>query len=181
LLNIIAGSLSVGVTPSTNSYESIATSTVGSGGSAYVEFTSIPSTYTHLQVRYLSKAPSTAQLWAQFNSDTATNYSRHLLYGDGTSPANAQGAANSDYLYLGYNGWTNEWCTGVFDVLEYKNTNIYKTIRNLFGTDNNGSGGVVLSSSNWRNTNAVTSIKFYPSAGTFSQYTHFALYGIKGV
>ena len=32
MLNIIAGTLSVGVTPSTNSYESIATVTVGSGG-----------------------------------------------------------------------------------------------------------------------------------------------------
>ena len=35
----------------TGSYESIATVTVGSGGSSYIEFTSIPGTYTHLQIR----------------------------------------------------------------------------------------------------------------------------------
>ena len=37
------------------SYESIQTVTVGLGGAANVEFTSIPATYTHLQIRGISK------------------------------------------------------------------------------------------------------------------------------
>ena len=40
------------------SYESIATVTVGSGGAANVEFTSIPGTYTHLQIRMLGRLVS---------------------------------------------------------------------------------------------------------------------------
>jgi hypothetical protein len=59
LLNTIIGSFSTGVAPSTTSYESIATVTVGSGGSAAnVEFTSIPATYTHLQIRGIARTAS---------------------------------------------------------------------------------------------------------------------------
>jgi hypothetical protein len=39
----------------TTSYESIAVSTVGSGGASSVSFTSIPGTYSHLQIRYLGR------------------------------------------------------------------------------------------------------------------------------
>ena len=42
----------------TNSYESIATVTVGSGGSSSLTFSSIPATYTHLQIRYMAVALS---------------------------------------------------------------------------------------------------------------------------
>ena len=52
--NSIAGFLGTGVAASTSSYESIATTTVGAGGSSSISFTSIPSTYTHLQVRGLT-------------------------------------------------------------------------------------------------------------------------------
>jgi hypothetical protein len=52
ILGIIASSkLTV-----SNSYESIATTTVGSGGSATVTFSSIPATYKHLQVRTLIRS-----------------------------------------------------------------------------------------------------------------------------
>jgi hypothetical protein len=39
----------------TTSYESIATVTVGGGGSASASFTSIPATYTHLQLSWIGK------------------------------------------------------------------------------------------------------------------------------
>jgi len=68
----------------------------------------------------------------------------------------------------------------VIDVLEYGNTNTYKTLRGLGGEDANGSGYISLNSGNWRSTAAITAIKIYPDTGNFKQYSSFALYGIKG-
>jgi hypothetical protein len=68
----------------------------------------------------------------------------------------------------------------VVDLLEYNNTNIYKTLRGLGGDDANGSGYISLNSGNWRSTSAINGIKIYPDTGNFKQYSSFALYGIKG-
>jgi hypothetical protein len=52
ILGIIASAITGNLV--TTSYESIETVTVGSGGSATVlTFSSIPATYTHLQIRVL--------------------------------------------------------------------------------------------------------------------------------
>ena len=71
------------------SYESIATTTVGSGGTASITFGSIPSTYTHLQVRGILQSAratfSRDEYKITINSDTGTNYDSHNIYGSGTS------------------------------------------------------------------------------------------------
>ena len=53
ILGIIASSIQGS---KTTAYESIATQTVGAGGVASVTFSSIPSTYKHLQLRIMSRA-----------------------------------------------------------------------------------------------------------------------------
>lgn len=168
-------------------FESIATVTVGAGGSSAIEFTSIPSTYTHLQVRGISR-PSEAGTGAQYlylnmNSDTGTNYARHALAGDGSATA-TQAAASDTVIRAGYqmrNGSTaNIFATFIIDILDYKNTNKYKTIRSLNGFDTNGGGYIALNSGLWMNTNAITTLKLTCEVGNFIQYSSFALYGIKG-
>ena len=52
LLGILASSYPQA--PATN-FDSIATVTVGAGGSSSITFSSIPSTYTHLQIRFMAK------------------------------------------------------------------------------------------------------------------------------
>ncbi len=183
MLNTILGSLSSGVAASTNSYESIATVTVASGTSASLEFTGISSSYTHLQIRGFFRCSSNQELNIQLNSDTASNYSSHELSGNGATA----GTANSSTTHIrtgmntGYASAANTFSGFILDLLEYKNTNIYKTTRVLSGWDANGSGGIMLNSGNWRSTSAVTSIKLFPApSDTFQQYSTFALYGIKG-
>jgi hypothetical protein len=176
---ILAG---VGAGPS-GDYQSIATTTVGAGGASTITFSSIPSTYKHLQVRALAKgATSDATGSFTFNSDTATNYSWHIVGGQGTVTSSAASTSSSSMKAFGYNrglGGTGD-VVFVIDILDYADANKYKTIRSLWGVDSNGTGEVALVSGNWRSTSAVTSMVFTPSGGTFSQYTHFALYGIKG-
>ena len=163
------------------SYESIATTTVGSGGSSTITFSSIPSTYTHLQVRIMSLNSTAANDYKfNFNSDTGANYSKHSLYGNGTSALTATDAPSS-YISGGLTGSSTNPGVNITDILEYKNTNIYKTVRSLQGYDTNGSGGYLFfASGSWRNTNAITSITITPYSGTINQYSQFALYGIKG-
>ena len=69
----------------------------------------------------------------------------------------------------------------IIDILDYTNTNKYKTVRNLGGFDTNSAqyGYISLGSVSWRNTNAITSISFTLDGNNFTQYTQFALYGIK--
>jgi hypothetical protein len=78
------------------------------------------------------------------------------------------------------NSTANIFGVGISDILDYANTNKHKTIRSISGHDQNGSGFVFLFSANWRNTNAITSIKLFPAAGSFAQNSTIALYGIKG-
>jgi len=174
---------------SVTSFESIATVSVGSGGAANVEFTSIPATYTHLQIRGIARSNrnfSSDTIFVQFNGDSSANYSLHLLRGDG-STASAYGAPTNDATQMDVMQIGSAQSTaGVFggfviDILDYANTNKYKTQRSLGGFDNNGNGVIGFCSGSWRNTNAITSILLDAhSTDTFQQYSHFALYGIKG-
>lgn len=182
MLNIIAGTLSVGVTPSTNSYESIATVTVGSGGASTIDFTSIPSTYTHLQLRVSTTNNATQATLMRLNSDTGSNYSFHYLYSSGTSLV-ADSGVNTSYMYVG-NHATTIPMIGVIDILDYANTNKYKTVRVLSGSDTNNTNNTFLAlwSGLWRSTSAITSVNFYCGGSTnFGNYAKIGLYGIKGV
>ena len=165
-------------------YESIQTVTVGSGGTANVEFTSIAADWKHLQIRCIARGTSTpVSLVMQFNGAT-TNYNMHQMYGDGSS---ATAANPSDSAILIGNLSPSSTSASVFagnviDVLDYANVNKYKTARALSGYDNNGSGYVVFQSGLWMSTSAITSIKLFPrtAAGNLAEHSQFALYGIKG-
>jgi hypothetical protein len=189
LLNVISGLLAGGVAASTTSYESIQTYTVGAGGQASITFSSIPSTFKHLQVRGISRDTSATyasnDMVMQLNSDTAGNYSWHRLYGTGSAAA-ADSAANASYMDIGQESTAaasaNFFGTSVVDILDYADANKYKTVRCLTGIDLNGGadGRVMLTSGNWRSTSAVSTVLVKPVSGNFAQYSSFALYGIKG-
>jgi hypothetical protein len=161
-------------------YESISTATVGSGGSSYVEFTSIPATYKHLQIRALFKGSAYSNMQMTFNSDSGSNYSWHEVYGDG-SVTGATGYSNTLFIAAALGNSTTSYPTATtVDVLDYANTSKYKTSRSLSGTDSNGSTDyILLRSGSWRNTAAISTIRLTAAVGTFAQYSLFALYGIK--
>ena len=164
-----------------NSYASIQTVTVGSGGASSITFSSIPSTYTHLQIRYMATAASSATgILLQINSDAGSNYARHSLTGTGSvAAATATVSTASPYIqsYAADTTTTNP-TVGVVDLLDYANINKYKTIRVLTGTDKNGSGGIEFNSMLWMNTTAISNLVVYGTS-PFAQYSSFALYGIK--
>ena len=69
---------------------------------------------------------------------------------------------------------------GIIDILDYTNTNKYRTTRSLTGYDKNGSGDVNSLSHLYRSTTAVTQIDLILNQGNFTTGTRIALYGIKG-
>jgi hypothetical protein len=170
-----------------NSFESIATFTLGSAQSS-VTFSSIPSTYTHLQLRILSQRTDANGdgLLLQFNTDTGNNYNNHYFNGNGS--AVGTGFLNTGVwatgCYAGFSSGTSAsaFAGTVCDILDYTNTSKYTTTRALSGWSNNSdSEGVGMSSGLWRNTNAITSIKIIDPATNLNTYSSYALYGIKGV
>ena len=191
ILGIIASQNYSRVAPDTGAMFPLGVVTVGSTSVADITFSSIPSTYTHLQIRGIGQdnraTYGISEFALQFNGDTASNYSMHGLYGNGAS---AIGEYETNTTYIRANGALGTLVGGTFgafviDILDYKNTSKYKTTRNLCGVDINGTiagfgGRAALWSGSWRNTNAINAIKLYSTNGNLQQYTSFALYGIKG-
>lgn len=166
-----------------NSYESISTVTVGAGGSSTVTFSSIPSTYKHLQIRgWLITNTDGGSPIMRFNSDSGSNYAAHWLTGNGSSASASSSTSTSSMYFCGTAAGTSATYPMPFvvDILDYANTNKNKVIRSLSGRDSNGSGEVGLYSGVWLNTSAVTTIEMQSAGRTISQYSSFALYGIKG-
>lgn len=170
------------------SYESIATVIVGSGGSSTITFSSIPSTYKHLQIRIMSRDARSASLnnlQLQLNGDTGTNYTYHSLIADGSSLTadSGTGANGTDYIYEpSASATASIFGISIFNILDYASTTKNKSIRMIGGFDANGSGRLNFTSSLWVNTSAVTSLTFRNSGNNnFVEYSSFALYGIKGV
>jgi hypothetical protein len=179
------------------SYYLIERITVGSGGSSTITFSSIPSTYKHLQLRGIGRSGTAAYndgIWLRFNSDSNSNYSRHRLEGEGTT-AYADGASSAQTKTLigettAASSLSNNFNALICDVLDYTSTNKAKTMRILSGRDNNGTGtnnsdkgNIQFNSGAWQWTTpaAVTTITLTLSSGSnFAQYSSFALYGIKG-
>jgi hypothetical protein len=179
LLNQIAAIHGVGTPAVTNSYESIATLT-GNGSSGSVTFSSIPSTFKHLQLRVFANVSSIDYSHIRFNGDSGNNYFAHDLFGNGNS-AGAQAFTSQNNVVGTYTPQASSiFNAAVFDILDYQNTNKNKTVRFLSGYDANGSGFVFFGSGAWNNTSAVSSLTYYMDSGTFSTGSSFALYGIKG-
>ena len=159
----------------TGAFDALGSVTVGSGGLSSITFSAIPQTYTHLQIRGISIAPS-GGITVRMNGDSGNNYVYHQLYGDGSSAlANSGTSQTASYLAYGTQGTTYPTAM-VADILDYGNTNKNKTLRSLAGQDGNGAGALTFFSGLWLNQSAVNSLTIL---GTFSQNSQVSLYGIR--
>jgi hypothetical protein len=170
-------------------FTKIADVTVGSGGAASIDFTSIPSTYTDLVLKISARdnrsgSNYTDDIRMRFNGDSGSNYSNKVLYGGGGSTGSF-GGSGMDLMYGGYAVGTDATAN------TFGNTEIY--IPNYAGStyksasvdgvaESNSSSGVYLAleAGLWSNTSAITAIALTPINGsTFLQYSTATLYGVK--
>jgi hypothetical protein len=191
ILGIMASQISGHLWAPEGAYDSLATVTVPSGGVASVVFAGIPTGYKHLQLRMITRNTGsfagTLDNWLTFNSDSGSNYSFHQLQGDGATAAAGAGTTQARVRMPnqspGANATANVFGAAVIDILDYASTNKNKTVRSLYGANDNTTNTeyrMFLHSGLWYATPvAITTVTIVPETANFAQYSSFALYGVK--
>ena len=165
-----------------NTYVKIATVSLGSG-TASIEFTSIPATYTDLLVKYslrTDRADTVSALRLTFNN-SATSYSNRMIEGNGASAASYTGG--STYIDLGYASASTATASTFNNhelyIPNYASSNNKSVSIDAVQENNTSTAYANLIAGLWSNSAAITSIKVVPStAVNFVQYSTATLYGI---
>jgi hypothetical protein len=162
-------------------YTLISSVTVGSGGAANIEFTSIPATYTDLSVLLLLRTENASPgdtVRVQFNS-SAANFTAKFLDGDGTV-ASSGGRIDG---YLGFMNAAND-TANTFSSVSLYIPNYTSSNFKFFSVDKVSEKNVTtayaeLIAGLWSQTAAITTLKFIPaSSADLAQYSTAYLYGI---
>jgi hypothetical protein len=158
------------------------TVTVGSGGAATIDFTSIPSTYTDLVVKLSGRGSSAGINVASYISlnGSTSGFTNIYVQGNGSAAASASLAryvgqlpdttstgstfCNNEIYIPNYAGSTNKSFS--VDVVQENNTATA------------GQALVMLVAGIWANTAAITSISISLGTGNFVQHSTATLYGI---
>jgi hypothetical protein len=164
-----------------NTFELIASYTVGAGGAASIDFTSIASTWTDLVIKCSLRSTSGGgEFGVQFNGAT-TGYTDRYLQGSG-SAATSGNDTSKTYIYGGevdYSTYTsNTFSNGEIYIPNYAGST-YKSVSIDNVTENNATASWAhLSAGLWSNTAAITTVKIMGGV-TFAQYSTAYLYGVK--
>jgi hypothetical protein len=171
-------------------YELIQTTLI-TGDTTSVTFSSIPQSFRHLQIRIVARGATTLtgtgvrRIALRFNSDSTNSHSEHELFGNGGGIF-SQAAASQSYMWGGYSiddgVTTNVYSASVLDILDYALNTKNKTTRTLAG-NHGGTNVINLQSSARYNLDAISSIQLFaegaPTHG-FRSGSRFSLYGIRG-
>ena len=169
-----------------NTFELIASSTVGSGGASSIDFTSIPSTYTDLCLvtSLRTSGTSVGNAYGTFNGSTS-GYSNRVLQGTGSGVSSFSGLSTAFYAGIFNTGTqtSNTFASTQIYIPNYAGSN-NKSISTDNVTENNATEAYArLIASLWSNSAAITSISLFPESsvpyGTFVQYSTAYLYGVK--
>lgn len=161
-------------------FVSIATPTI-SGSANFVDFTDIPQTFKHLQIRFSILGSATnSDVQITFNGvSSAGSYTYHELRGTGTETS-ANGNGSMAFMYAATNATSATYpAVGIVEIFDYADTNKITTIRSLSGKDENGGGTLQLLSGMNKVTTAVTSLRV-DCGTTIDTKSKIALYGIRG-
>lgn len=162
-----------------STYTPIASQTLTSATSS-ITLNNIPQNYTDLVI-VLNALTSVDVVYTRmkFNSDSSTNYSNTYLEGDG-SVANSNRYSNNNYLQLSYwnAGAGSNPETSIINIMNYSNSTTNKTTLIRYNGIGGAASGTTATVGLWRNTNAINTIEFSLSSGTFDSGSTFNLYGI---
>ena len=167
-----------------NTYEFIASQTIGAGGTTNINFNSIPSTYTDiiLKLSLRSDTSGTSRgLNLTFNNDTGSNYSNKnsYEYSGGVASTTSVGGTSRGVGLIGGSSYSSNIFTSLnFYITNYAGS-LAKTVGVEFATVNNSTtqyAGYYCGL--WNSSSAISSIQLLGSAGFVQDSTAY-LYGIK--
>ena len=167
-----------------NTFKKIQTVTVGSGGAASIQFTSIPQTYTDLKIVVscrTNRADVKDYIAVRPNGST-TNDASITLSGDGTTASSDTESAVIIVTTTGGTATSSVFGNADIYINNYTSAN-YKSIHMEGVAENNATESrIQLSAGLWSSTAAITSLDLVPFIGTsFSQYSTATLYGVANV
>jgi|688.fasta_scaffold217510_4 hypothetical protein len=159
-------------------YDKIASTTLSSTQSD-VTFSEISGSYTDLVLVCQPISTALATTYIRFNNDTTSQYSWTNAGGDGTS-SYAGRTSNATFGRLDngtYSATVNDHNI-IANFNSYSNTAFEKTFYSrASGAGTNQGAEMVVGL--WRSTNAITSIKIYPSgSASWVSGSTFTIYGI---
>jgi hypothetical protein len=161
-------------------YEIIASVTVGSGGAADIEFTSIPATYTDLVVLLcarMDRAAVTDSVAIRFN-DITVSYTQRTLTGDG-SAAGSDSETNIDGRQGGNTATSNTFGNAIYYVPNYAGSTNKSVSVDSVSETNATTQYMRLSAGLWSDTAAITKITLISvNAANFMEHSTAYLYGI---
>jgi hypothetical protein len=164
-----------------NTFELIASSTVGVLGAASIDFTSIPSTYTDLCLNVSVRGSFVAlndSLYVNVNGSTANQTGRVLL-GDGSTAGSQSFSRIVGRDIPGVAATSNTFSNISIYCPNYAGSS-FKSFSIDDVMENNGTTVVMGISANlWSITSAITSLSLVPASGNFVQYSTAYLYGVK--
>jgi hypothetical protein len=181
LTGVIASGISGNLTPPWSpegGFDALAAVTVPSGGLASVTFAGIPSGYKHLQLRTFVQQASSGG-YTEMILSGATFVRRHNVQGDGSVASSGSDTVNAPGIFsTAFSSGSSIFAANILDILDYNSTK-NKVTRSTGGFDINGGGFSTLFSSLYTSTSAVNSITLNAITQNFTQYSQFALYGVK--
>lgn len=161
-------------------YKKIGSATAGSGGTANFTFSSIPSTYTDLHLKFSIRNVDNLDFgYIEFNGSSA-NFSSRRLQADAVNPPSSGSTATNQIVAI-YN--PSGYTANTFASAEIYIPNYAESTNKSFSVDsvleNNATGTqMILVAGLWSNTAAINSILIKPYSGNFAQYSTATLYGI---
>jgi hypothetical protein len=172
-----------------NTYELIASSTVGSGGASSIDFTSISGSYTDLCLKMslrTDRASVYDQLKITFNG-SSSSYTGIILYNGNSSvgsETNTAATGGSTYLIGDYvdgaSATSSTFGNGEIYIPNYAGSSNKSVSLDLVQENNAAGGYSSLTAGLWSNSAAITSIKLQSSnSANFVQYSTAYLYGVK--
>jgi hypothetical protein len=171
-----------------NTHKLIQTVTVGAGGAASIDFTSIPQTYTDLVVKLSVRSTGSANTYSYcviyLNGSTTSNTMRYVA-GTGSSVSSGTEPNKPYFVLINATHTASVFNNAEIYIPNYTgNTNKSYSVDSV--TENNATAAYQqLGSCLFSNTTEIARLTFYVGDGnlnlnqTFAQHSSVSLYGIK--
>lgn len=168
-----------------NTHKKIQTVTVGAGGAASIDFTSIPQTYSDLKIVLSARdarAVVASSVVLQINGSSATSGSYRRIYGDGS--AGFSDSSSGEATVQSGHSDGNSATANTFGNVEIYIPNYTGSSNKSFSSDgvaetNGATTYMSFVAGLWADTAAITSLSVKPAtAVNFLQYTTATLYGV---
>jgi len=163
-----------------NTFELIASTTVGSGGQTDITFNTIPSTFTDLVIK--TSLREGADFWLcylTFNGSSSNLSARNLTGAGSGTPSSTSPTALYVAATSSVSGTSNTFSNAEIYIPNYAGATNKSVSIDGVSESNQTTAYATLVAGLWSNTSAITSIKLAPSSGNIPQYSTAYLYGVK--